>query len=92
MPPKKTKEQKRAAKQAKAQGVTVNGLAILTDNWKLDRYYRAEVISGPGSFVVKAVNFDAFAVAIRNKMLREMSPVITRRPAEENTRTAVNDR
>jgi len=75
---------------AKAQGVTVNGLAILTDNWKLDQYYRAEVISGPGSFVVKAINFDAFAVAIRNKMLREMSPVITRRPVETRSRVVIN--
>ena len=66
-----------ARQMAKAQGVTFNGLAILTDNSRLDQYYRKEVISGPGAFVVKAVNFDAFAVAIRNKMLREMSPVIT---------------
>lgn len=73
-----------ARQLAKAQRVTVNGLAILTDNWKLDQYYRTEVISGPGAFVVKAVNFDAFAVAIRNKMLREMSPVITLGPVKEH--------
>ncbi len=70
-----------ARRLARAQGVTINGLAILTDNWKLHQYYRTEVISGPGAFVVKAVNFDAFAVAIRNKLLREMSPVITMNPA-----------
>lgn len=68
-----------ARRLARARGVTINGLAILTDNWKLHDYYRAEVISGPGAFVVKAVDFDAFAVAIRNKLLREMSPVITKR-------------
>jgi hypothetical protein len=76
---------------ARAQGVTINGLAILTDNWKLDRYYRAEVISGPGAFVVKAVNFDAFAVAIRNKLLREMSPVITMSPTDNQIQLATND-
>jgi hypothetical protein len=75
---------------ARAQGVTVNGLAILTDNWKLHQYYRAEVISGPGAFVVKAVNFDAFAVAIRNKLLREMSPVITMYPASGQRQLATN--
>jgi len=80
-----------ARQLAKAQGVTVNGLAILTDNWKLDHYYREEVISGPGSFVVKAVNFDAFAVAIRNKMLREMSPVITLGPVNEKFRLAMSN-
>lgn len=68
-----------ARRLARAQGVTINGLAILTDNWRLHHYYRAEVISGPGAFVVKAVNFDAFAMAIRNKLLREMLPVITKR-------------
>lgn len=76
---------------ARAQGVTINGLAILTDNWKLHQYYRAEVISGPGAFVVKAVNFDAFAVAIRNKLLREMSPVITMHPASDQLQFAIND-
>lgn len=77
-----------ARRLARAQGVTINGLAILTDNWKLHQYYRAEVISGPGAFVVKAVNFDAFAVAIRNKLLREMSPVITKRPERDHLRFA----
>lgn len=75
---------------ARAQGVTVNGLAILTDNWKLHQYYRAEVISGPGAFVVKAVNFDAFAVAIRNKLLREMSPVVTMHPVNDQLQLAIN--
>lgn len=76
---------------AQAQGVTINGLAILTDNWKLHQYYRTEVISGPGAFVVKAVNFDAFSVAIRNKMLREMSPVITMHPVNDQLQLAIND-
>lgn len=75
---------------ARAQGVTINGLAILTDNWKLHQYYRAKVISGPGAFVVKAVNFDAFAVAIRNKLLREMSPVITMKPVSNKFQLAIN--
>lgn len=81
-----------ARELARAQGVTINGLAILTDNWKLHQYYRAEVISGPGAFVIKAVNFDAFAVAIRNKLLREMSPVITMHPVNDQMQVATNDR
>ncbi len=79
-----------ARQMAKTQGVTVNGLAILTDNSRLDQYYRKEVISGHGAFVVKALNFDAFAVAIRNKMLRELSPVITMGPAEGPFRLVKN--
>ena len=80
-----------ARELARAQGVTINGLAILTDNWKLHQYYRAEVISGPGAFVVKAVNFDAFAVAIRNKLLREMSPVITMHPRDDQLQLATSN-
>ena len=80
-----------ARELARAQGVTINGLAILTDNWKLHQYYRAEVISGPSAFVVKAVDFDAFAVAIRNKLLREMSPVITMNPHGSQLQMAIND-
>lgn len=80
-----------ARSRARAQGVTINGLAILTDNWKLHQYYRAEVISGPGAFVVKAVDFDAFAVAIRNKLLREMSPVITMKPDNDQLLLATSN-
>lgn len=58
---------------AHAQGVTVNGLAILTDNSRLDEYYRDNVIQGPGSFVIKADDFVDFHRAIRLKLLREIS-------------------
>jgi hypothetical protein len=62
---------------AAAQGVTVNGLAILTDNAKLDEYYRKNVIQGPGAFVVKADDFFDFHRAIRLKLWRELSHKIT---------------
>jgi len=59
------------------KNVTINGLAILTDNSRLDEYYRKEVIVGPGSFVIKATNFDAYANAIYKKLLKEMNPKIS---------------
>ncbi|MFZ1726529.1 MAG: DUF1194 domain-containing protein [Albidovulum sp.] len=60
-----------AKRLAEEQGVTVNGLAILTDFPTLGIWYRNHVITGVGSFVITARNFSDFAVAIRQKLLRE---------------------
>ncbi len=61
-----------ARAQAIAKQITVNGLAILTDEPHLDDYYRDEVVGGAGSFVQVAKSYDDFAVAIRRKLLREI--------------------
>ncbi|MCZ6663758.1 MAG: DUF1194 domain-containing protein [Gammaproteobacteria bacterium] len=57
---------------ALARGITVNGLAILTDEPDLDDYYRDEVIGGFGAFVITANSIDDFARAMRKKLLREI--------------------
>lgn len=62
-----------AKRLARRQGVTVNGLAILTDFPKLDIWYRQNVITGPGSFVIEARDFNDFGRAIREKLWREIS-------------------
>jgi len=67
-----------ARDMARDQNVTINGLAILTDFPRLDEYYRENVIFGPGSFVIRAQNFDDFAEAIQEKLLREISSPISR--------------
>ena len=61
-----------ALRRARRAEVTVNGLAILSDVRTLDLYYQRRVISGPGSFVIAAANYDDFARAIRQKLLREI--------------------
>jgi len=70
---------------AVAQGITINGIVIMNDRpgpggWRpaippqpLDEHYRDNVIGGPGAFVIKADDFDSFAYAIRNKLIREIS-------------------
>ena len=64
---------------AAARGITVNGLAILDEEPWLDRYYLANVIGGPGAFLEIASDFDAFAAAMRRKLLREIGrPSIAR--------------
>jgi hypothetical protein len=60
---------------ADAAGVTVNGLAIESEQPGLFDYYKQNVMTGADSFVVKAVDFEDYARAIREKLLRELRPL-----------------
>jgi hypothetical protein len=60
---------------AKASGVTVNGLAIESEQSGLFEYYKQNVIIGADSFVVRASDFNDYARAIREKLLRELRPL-----------------
>ncbi len=74
-----------ARDRAIAQGVTINGLVILSDTplaWNpdhtnppggLQNYYRNNVIGGPGAFVLVAENFNSFGQAIVKKMIAEVA-------------------
>ncbi len=73
-----------ARDEAVAAGITINGLAIMNDRpgpggWRpfnqqpLDQHYRDQVIGGPGAFLMVAEDFNSFAFAIRNKLIREVS-------------------
>jgi hypothetical protein len=62
-----------ARDQLVAQGITINGLAILTEEPWLDDYYRQNVIGGPSSFVLVAKNFDDFADAMLRKLVQEIA-------------------
>jgi Protein of unknown function (DUF1194) len=53
-------------------GLTINGLAILNEDAKLDVYYKANVIGGPHAFVMTAQNYQDYAAAILRKLLREI--------------------
>src|ERR1700733_232256 len=74
-----------ARDEALAQGITINGLVILSETplaWNpdhtnphggLDNYYRNNVIGGPGAFVLAAQNFNSFGEAIVKKMIAEVA-------------------
>jgi hypothetical protein len=62
-----------ARARALAEGVTVNGLAILNEDPALNVYYLQYVIAGPGAFVLAAQDYEAFADAIVEKLVREIS-------------------
>jgi Protein of unknown function (DUF1194) len=61
--------------QARAAGVTVNGLAIESEQSNLFEYYQHNVITGAESFAVRAIDFQDYARAIREKLLRELRPL-----------------
>lgn len=74
-----------ARDEALALGITINGLAILSETplpWNpehtnpaggLTKYYRDNVTGGPGSFVIEAKDFNSFGQAIIKKMIAEIA-------------------
>ncbi len=66
---------------AASHGITLNGLPITSgDDPDVDGWYRANVIGGPGAFLVVANGYDAFAEAFRQKLMLE---VAGRAPGQE---------
>ena len=53
-----------------AAGISINGLAILTEEPWLEGYYRSNVIGGAGAFVAVAKDFHSFAEAMTRKLVR----------------------
>ena len=59
--------------QLVAAGITINGLAILTEEPWLADYYRDNVIGGPASFCLVAEGMDTFAEAMLKKLVQEVA-------------------
>lgn len=86
--------------QAVAKGITINGLAILSETplpWNpehtnppggLEHYYRTNVIGGPGAFVMVAKNFDSFGDAIISKLIAEVAQGHEREREPQSRQTA----
>jgi Protein of unknown function (DUF1194) len=56
-----------------AAGITINGLAILTEEPWLEDYYRDNVIGGAGAFILAARDFHSFAEAMLRKLVQEVA-------------------
>ena len=63
----------KARDAAIANGATIDGLPILSLEPNLDRYYRENVIGGPGAFMIVAREHQAFAQAVRAKSIAEIA-------------------
>lgn len=61
------------------RGIVINGLAVLirpsVSLTPLDQYYKNCVVGGPGSFVLPVHEPEDFAIAIRQKLILEVSGV-----------------
>lgn len=64
-----------ARQAAQAARITINGLAIESEEAGLTQYYKDHVITGAESFVVTAQDFADYARAIREKLIRELRPL-----------------
>ncbi len=66
---------------AVARGITVNGLVIYNEEYDLGElakinlfdHYQTHVVGGPGAFLMAAKDFNDFRIAIRKKLVREIT-------------------
>ncbi|MGB6537633.1 MAG: DUF1194 domain-containing protein [Xanthobacteraceae bacterium] len=64
-----------ARDEAVADGISINGLPILTVEPGLDHYYHDNVIGGPGAFMIPVASYDNFAGAVLRKLINEIAGV-----------------
>ncbi|WP_299599523.1 DUF1194 domain-containing protein [uncultured Tateyamaria sp.] len=57
--------------------ITVNAIAIETDDTDLTAYFFENVITGPGAFVVTAQGFEDYPEQIKRKLQRETTKQVT---------------
>jgi len=57
-------------------GITINGLPIISGSESIQDYYDQNVIGGPGHFLEPAINIFDFQRAIKEKLLRELKPIV----------------
>jgi hypothetical protein len=62
-----------ARDDAVRNGVSINGLPILSLEPLLDTYYFTYVIGGPGAFMIPAANYENFADAVVKKLILEIA-------------------
>lgn len=86
--------------RAVAKGILINGLVILTDielapnprhtnpTGGIEKYYRDNVIGGPGSFVMTAEDYNSFGRSMVKKLIAE----IAARPERQPSASAMNVR
>ena len=64
-----------ARDEAVRDGITINGLPILSVEPDLDTYYFENVIGGPGAVMVPADSYESFAEAILKKLIIEIASI-----------------
>lgn len=72
-----------------ADGVTINGLAILKNEPWLDSYYDQNVVGGAGGFLMQIEDFPSFIAAMQQKLLNEVTAARPMRRAAVQLRRSV---
>lgn len=62
----------------RARDITVNAIAIETDQTDLTAYFFENLITGPGAFVVTADGFEDYPDQIKRKLQRETTQQVTK--------------
>lgn len=75
--------------RATADGITINGLALLSNDLGLHDWYRKHVQLGADSFVLIAQDWSDFEAAMRKKLVREISSPLVSERFEPASRSAV---
>jgi hypothetical protein len=75
-----------ARARAQAEGITINALVISNEAKGLAEYYARTVITGPEAFVMEVNDYGDYAVALRRKLIREISPSIVSQVNQEEGR------
>jgi len=65
-----------ARERAEPADITINALAIETDDPDPSNWYRIHLIAGPGAFVMEVGEFESFGGAILEKLAREIAPPV----------------
>ena len=72
---------------AVSDGITVNGLPIASEREPgIEDWYQANVVGGPGAFLVAADGYDAFAAAFRRKLTLEIAGMTPGRTLPQTSR------
>lgn len=72
-----------ARMMAREAGITINGLAITTEQPWLEDWYRTYVITGSRAFVMSVRDFEDFDRTFLEKLLRELEPDVARLMGKE---------
>ncbi len=78
-----------ARRQALQAGISISGLAILTDEPSLFDYYGQQIVGGASAFVLQADSYDDFSEAMARKLLGELIIQISA-PADEDQNAIVH--
>jgi Ca-activated chloride channel family protein len=66
------------ADEIATKGITINALVITNQDISLIPYFQQNIIRGAGSFVQPATSYRDYATAIKQKLIRELTPAMVR--------------